>query len=33
MHTLAALGEWRGYDVAALEERIEANAADLFGLP
>ena len=33
MHTLAALAEARGDDVADLEARIEANAAGLFGLP
>jgi TatD DNase family protein len=33
VHTLAALAEARDDDVGALEERIEANAAALFGLP
>ncbi len=33
VHTLAALAEIRGEDARLLEERIEANAAKLFGLP
>ena len=33
MHTLAVAAEARGEDVSALEARVEANAAALFGLP
>jgi TatD DNase family protein len=33
VHTLAVAAEARGEDVAALEARVEANAAALFGLP
>ena len=33
VHTVAALAEARGEDVAALARQIEENAADLFGLP
>jgi TatD DNase family protein len=33
VHTLAALAEARGEDVAALEAAIDANAAVAFGLP
>lgn len=33
VHTLAALAEAREEDPVALEDRIEANAAGLFGLP
>jgi TatD DNase family protein len=33
MHTLSVLAEARGEDPAALERRIDANAAAAFGLP
>ena len=33
VHTLAALADARGEDPAALEARIDANAAELFALP
>ena len=33
VHTLTALADARGEDPAALEARIEANAAELFALP
>jgi TatD DNase family protein len=33
VHTLAALAQARGEDADALERRIEANAAECFGLP
>jgi TatD DNase family protein len=33
VHTLAVAAEARGEDAAALEGRVEANAAALFGLP
>ena len=33
VHTLAVAADARGEDVAALENRVEANAAALFGLP
>jgi Tat protein secretion system quality control protein TatD with DNase activity len=33
LHTLAAVAEARGEEPAALGERVEANARELFDLP